>query len=83
MEQETMEAVAVESTSLGQEAAYDLTIWGLFADADLVVQVVLIMLLLASRTSRRISGPEDRSTTSTSRWISGRTTPCRRSSCRR
>ncbi len=48
MEQETMEAVAVESTSLGQEAAYDLTIWGLFADADLVVQVVLILLLLAS-----------------------------------
>jgi biopolymer transport protein TolQ len=48
MEQETMEAVAVESTSLGQESAYDLTIWGLFADADLVVQVVLIMLLLAS-----------------------------------
>jgi len=48
MEQETMEAVAVESTSLGQEAAYDLTIWGLFADADLVVQVVLVMLLLAS-----------------------------------
>ncbi len=43
-----MEAVAVESTSLGQESAYDLTIWGLFADADLVVQVVLIMLLLAS-----------------------------------
>ncbi len=48
MEQETMEAVAVESASLGQDAAYDLTIWGLFADADLVVQVVLIMLLLAS-----------------------------------
>ena len=48
MEQETMEELAVETTSLGQEAAYDLTIWGLFADADLVVQVVLVMLLLAS-----------------------------------
>ena len=48
MEQETMEPTVVESTSLGQEAAYDLTIWGLFADADLVVQIVLVMLLLAS-----------------------------------
>ena len=48
MEQETMEPTVVESASLGQEAAYDLTIWGLFADADLVVQIVLVMLLLAS-----------------------------------
>jgi biopolymer transport protein TolQ len=48
MEQETMESAIVESASLGQEAVYDLTIWGLFADADLVVQVVLVMLLLAS-----------------------------------
>ena len=48
MEQETMEPALVESASLGQDAAYDLTIWGLFADADLVVQVVLVMLLLAS-----------------------------------
>ena len=48
MEQETMEPTVVESASLGQDAAYDLTIWGLFADADLVVQIVLVMLLLAS-----------------------------------
>lgn len=43
-----MESVVVESASLGQEASYDLTIWGLFADADLVVQLVLVLLLLAS-----------------------------------
>jgi biopolymer transport protein TolQ len=48
MEQETMEPTVVESASLGQESAYDLTIWGLFADADLVVQIVLVLLLLAS-----------------------------------
>ena len=48
MEQETMESAIVESASLGQDAAYDLTIWGLFADADLVVQLVLVLLLLAS-----------------------------------
>jgi len=48
MEQTTMEPTMVESASLGQEAAYDLTIWGLFADADLVVQIVLVLLLLAS-----------------------------------
>jgi biopolymer transport protein TolQ len=48
MEQETMGSTVVESASLGQEAAYDLTIWGLFADADLVVQLVLVLLLLAS-----------------------------------
>ena len=40
-----MESVVVESASLGQEASYDLTIWGLFADADLVVQLVLVQLL--------------------------------------
>ncbi len=48
MEQETMGSTVVESASLGQEAAYDLTIWGLFADADLVVQLVVVLLLLAS-----------------------------------
>jgi biopolymer transport protein TolQ len=48
MEQETMESAVVESANLGQEAAYDLTIWGLFADADLVVQLVVVLLLLAS-----------------------------------
>ena len=48
MEQETMGLTVVESASLGQEAAYDMTIWGLFADADLVVQLVVVLLLLAS-----------------------------------
>jgi biopolymer transport protein TolQ len=48
MEQETMGSTVVESASLGQDAAYDLTIWGLFADADLVVQLVVVLLLLAS-----------------------------------
>jgi biopolymer transport protein TolQ len=48
MEQETMGSTVVESANLGQDAAYDLTIWGLFADADLVVQLVVVLLLLAS-----------------------------------
>ena len=48
MEQETMEQMSVESAALGGDAAYDLTIWGLFADADLVVQAVVVLLLLAS-----------------------------------
>jgi len=48
MEPETVGSAVVQSASLGQDAAYDLTIWGLFADADLVVQVVLLLLLLAS-----------------------------------
>ena len=48
MEQETMGSTVVESASLGQDAAYDLTIWGLFADADLVFQLVVGLLLLAS-----------------------------------
>jgi biopolymer transport protein TolQ len=48
MEQETVGQAVVQSASLGQDAAYNLTIWGLFSDADLVVQVVLVLLLLAS-----------------------------------
>jgi biopolymer transport protein TolQ len=48
MEPETVGSAIVESASLGQDAAYNLTIWGLFTDADLVVQVVLVLLLLAS-----------------------------------
>ena len=48
MEQGTMGSAIVESASLGHDAAYNLTIWGLFTDADLVVQVVLVLLLLAS-----------------------------------
>ncbi|HEX9769347.1 MAG TPA: protein TolQ [Kiloniellales bacterium] len=48
MEPETVGPAIVESASLGPDAAYNLTIWGLFTDADLVVQVVLVLLLLAS-----------------------------------
>ncbi len=48
MEPETVGSAIVESARLGPDAAYNLTIWGLFTDADLVVQVVLVLLLLAS-----------------------------------
>jgi biopolymer transport protein TolQ len=37
----------VTATSLGQ-AAHDLSLWGLFLQADLVVKLVMLMLLLAS-----------------------------------
>ncbi len=43
-----MEQTAVDTTTLGDSAVYDLSIWGLFTQADIVVQVVLVMLLLAS-----------------------------------
>ena len=43
-----MEQTLVEQASLVDTPAYNLTIWGLISDADLVVQVVLVILLLAS-----------------------------------
>ncbi len=43
-----MEQTAVDTTTLGDSAVYDLSIWGLFTQADIVVQAVLVMLLLAS-----------------------------------
>ena len=43
-----LEETTVETTTLVDAPAYDLTIWGLITDADLVVQVVLVLLLLAS-----------------------------------
>jgi biopolymer transport protein TolQ len=43
-----MEQSPVDSTTLGGSAAYDFSVWGLFLDADIVVQLVLVLLLLAS-----------------------------------
>lgn len=43
-----MENQAVDSLVLDGSVGYDLTIWGLFLQADLIVQIVLLMLLLAS-----------------------------------
>jgi biopolymer transport protein TolQ len=43
-----MEQTAVDTATLGDSAVYDLSIWGLFTQADIVVQVVLVLLLLAS-----------------------------------
>ena len=43
-----MEQTAVDTATLGDSAVYDLSIWGLFTQADIVVQAVLVMLLLAS-----------------------------------
>ena len=43
-----MEQSTVDTTTLGGSAAYDLSIWGLFLDADIVVKLVLVILILAS-----------------------------------
>jgi len=43
-----MENAAVDSLALGGSVSYDLTIWGLFFQADIVVKLVLIVLLFAS-----------------------------------
>ncbi|MFQ5775226.1 MAG: protein TolQ [Kiloniellaceae bacterium] len=43
-----MENQAVDSLALDGSVAYDLTIWGLFFEADVVVKIVLLILLLAS-----------------------------------
>jgi biopolymer transport protein TolQ len=43
-----MENEAVDSLALGGSVNYDLTIWGLFFQADIVVKLVLIILLFAS-----------------------------------
>jgi biopolymer transport protein TolQ len=39
---------AMDTVSLGQAAALDLSIWGLILQADLVVQIVMLILLAAS-----------------------------------
>jgi biopolymer transport protein TolQ len=43
-----METSAVESAALAGSIAHDLSVWGLFLQADLVVKIVMILLILAS-----------------------------------
>jgi biopolymer transport protein TolQ len=38
----------VDALTLGGEVAHDLSVWGLFLQADIVVKIVLVVLLLAS-----------------------------------
>lgn len=43
-----MENQTVETVGLAGSVAHDLTVWGLFLQADIVVKIVMVMLLLAS-----------------------------------
>lgn len=43
-----MENETVEAVGLAGSVAHDLTVWGLFLQADIVVKIVMIMLLVAS-----------------------------------
>ncbi len=43
-----MENQAVDALALAGSVSYDMTIWGLFLEADIVVKLVLILLLAAS-----------------------------------
>ena len=43
-----MESDGVDATGLGRMAAHDLTIWGLFMQADIVVKIVILLLIAAS-----------------------------------
>jgi len=43
-----MEQTAVSSAALAGSAVHDLSVWGLFLQADIVVKIVMIMLILAS-----------------------------------
>jgi biopolymer transport protein TolQ len=43
-----MEQTVIDSAALAGSVAHDLSIWGLFLQADLVVKLVMILLLLAS-----------------------------------
>ena len=43
-----MENEAVDTLALEGTVQYDMTIWGLFFEADIVVQLVMLLLLLAS-----------------------------------
>ena len=43
-----MEPSAVSSTILAGSVAHDLSVWGLFLQADIVVKIVMLMLILAS-----------------------------------
>ena len=43
-----MENQAIDSLALQGSVNYDMTIWGLFFEADIVVKLVLLILLAAS-----------------------------------
>ncbi|TQV81740.1 protein TolQ [Denitrobaculum tricleocarpae] len=43
-----MENETVEAVGLAGSVAHDLTVWGLFLQADIVVKIVMVMLLVAS-----------------------------------
>lgn len=43
-----METSAVESAALAGSIAHDLSVWGLFLQADMIVKIVMILLVLAS-----------------------------------
>ena len=43
-----MENQVVDTLALGGSVSYDMTIWGLFLEADIVVKLVLVLLLAAS-----------------------------------
>ena len=43
-----MENQAVDALALAGSANYDMSIWGLFLEADIVVKLVLVLLLAAS-----------------------------------
>ncbi len=43
-----MEQTAVASAALAGSVGHDISVWGLFLQADLVVKIVMIMLILAS-----------------------------------
>ena len=43
-----MENEVVNTLALEGSVNYDMTIWGLFLEADIVVKLVLVMLLAAS-----------------------------------
>ena len=43
-----MENLAVDTLTLPGSASYDMTIWGLFLEADIVVKAVIVLLIAAS-----------------------------------
>ena len=43
-----MENQVVDTLALGGSVNYDMTIWGLFLEADIVVKLVMVLLLAAS-----------------------------------
>jgi len=46
-----MENAAVDALALGGSVNYDMTIWGLFIEADIVVKLVMVLLLAAFLTA--------------------------------